>query len=60
MIANFKDPEGCSEFRILLQDFDNNIKNILKEKKKQAAVFEQSMQLFDMAEKERKMKFKDD
>ncbi len=31
-VESFKDPEGCVQFRILLQDFENNINKITKEK----------------------------
>ena len=31
-VQSFKDPEGCVQLRILLQDFENNINKITKEK----------------------------
>jgi hypothetical protein len=47
MIANFKDPEGCHEFRILLQDFDRNISSISKENKRAASLMQRSLEIFD-------------
>lgn len=31
-VESFKDPEGCVQLRVLLQDFEQNIRNITKEK----------------------------
>jgi hypothetical protein len=31
-VESFKDPEGCVQFRMLLQDFEQNICKITKEK----------------------------
>jgi hypothetical protein len=56
-IASFKDPDGCAQLRLLLQEFERGIKMLSKEKEKQYKTMRQSLRLLEGMEEERIEKF---
>lgn len=56
-LQSFKDPEGCTDLRVILQDFEHNIKNLHKEKEIQYKNMRLSLRLLETMEQDRKTKF---
>ena len=51
LIQSFKDPEGMTAFRLVLQDMEAGIKALQKEKKAQYEAMNQSLKLMEGLEK---------
>ena len=47
LITSFKDPDGMQKFRVVLQDMENDIKYLSKEKELQYKSMRQSLRLME-------------